>query len=184
MAHHQLLAGWLLTNRSKAAPHHNGTTLPSSVTTMPTPAAAPEAAGPSSSAMDRPSGQAATPGTFNLPPCYQFSFLLSLTGNTRSKARLARLARAQGLVEFCESPTKWEELGDLRESDLALPDKNVWNEESPTAGKSGKRPQRGTPPSRQSSLYYRRRARSGKAKLGGKWARIEARARPSNSPSV
>lgn len=29
MAHHQLLAGWLLTNRSKAAPHHNGTTLPS-----------------------------------------------------------------------------------------------------------------------------------------------------------
>ena len=69
---------------------------------------------------------------------------------------------------------------DLRESDRALPEKNEWNEESPTAGKSGKRPYRATPPSRQSSLYYRRLARSGKNKLKGKWARLESR--PANSP--
>ena len=69
---------------------------------------------------------------------------------------------------------------DLSGLEAALPEKNEWNEESPTAGKSGKRPYRPTPPSCQSSLYYRRLARSGKNKLKGKWARLESR--PANSP--
>ena len=42
----------------------------------------------------------------------------------------------------------------------ALPDKNLWNEETPTASKAGKRPDRDTPPSLQSSFVQRRRAPS------------------------
>ena len=37
---------------------------------------------------------------------------------------------------------------------MALPEKNDWNEVSPTAGKAGKRPYRETPPSAQSSMRY------------------------------
>ena len=58
-----------------------------------------------------------------------------------------------------ESPTKWGEWKDFHYHGKALPDKNLWNEETPTASKAGKRPDRDTPPSLQSSFVQRRRLR-------------------------
>ena len=77
-----------------------------------------------------------------------------LAGYTQSKCKAAKAY---------DSPDKYLDWADMPEEKMALPEKNDWNEVSPTAGKAGKRPNRETPPSAQSSMrhriFYNRRLR-------------------------
>ena len=81
--------------------------------------------------------------------------------NTRSKRKLPASFGPK-------SPTQLGEWADLPEEEKALPEKNDWNEETPTAGKSGKR-NRNTAPSDQSSMYARRKFRLRRRGFSASW---------------
>ena len=74
----------------------------------------------------------------------------------RERGGVPKFGRALVRVGAAAGRCEWK---DFHYHGKALPDKNLWNEETPTASKAGKRPDRDTPPSLQSSFVQRRRLR-------------------------